>query len=100
MSAQLLGHSEAAGHRPKAGLPDIDAADRDNPLAATTYVCDIFSYWKRCEPMFRVGPEYMSRQVPQAHAPTLHIAPRTLQQGPICALCQHCVALPDAAVRR
>lgn len=80
MSAQLLSHSEAAGHRPKAGLPDIDAADRDDPLAATTYVCDIFSYWKRCEPMFRVGPEYMSRQVPSAHAPILLAARRTLQQ--------------------
>ena len=70
MSAQLLSHSEAAGHRPKAaGLPDIDAADRDDPLAAAMYVCDIFSYWQRCEPMFRVGPEYMSRQVPCGHAP-------------------------------
>ena len=74
MSAQLLSHSEAAGHRPKAGRPDIDAADRDDPLAAAAYVCDIFSYWKRCEPMFRVGPEYMSRQVPCAHARVQHVA--------------------------
>jgi hypothetical protein len=65
MSAQLLSHSEAAGHRPKPGLPDIDSADRGDPLSAAEYVTDIFSYWKRCEPMFRVGPEYMTRQVPR-----------------------------------
>ena len=66
MSAQLLSHSEAAGHRPKPTLPDIDSADRGDPLSAAEYVVDIFSYWKRCEPMFRVGPEYMTRQVPCA----------------------------------
>ncbi len=91
MSAQLLSHSEAAGHRPRAAavLPDIDAADRDDPLAATMYVCDIFSYWQRCEPMFRVGPEYMSRQVRCGRA--LH---RRVFAACICA----CVAVPSIYV--
>ena len=26
-------------------MPDIDALDRENPLAVTEYVNDIFSYW-------------------------------------------------------
>ena len=30
-------------------IPDIDALDRENPLAVTEYVNDIFSYWFRVE---------------------------------------------------
>ena len=30
-------------------MPDIDALDRENPLAVTEYVNDIFSYWFRVE---------------------------------------------------
>ena len=32
-----------------AEVPDIDAADRNNPLACTTYVNDIYAYWRRVE---------------------------------------------------
>lgn len=30
-------------------VPDIDALDKENPLAVTEYVNDIFSYWFRVE---------------------------------------------------
>ena len=30
-------------------MPDIDSVDRENPLAVTEYVNDIFSYWFRVE---------------------------------------------------
>ncbi|KAL4447373.1 hypothetical protein ABPG77_007406 [Micractinium sp. CCAP 211/92] len=43
-------------------LPDIDSADAHDPLAATDFVADIFSYYKRVEPQLRVAPDYMSRQ--------------------------------------
>ena len=33
----------------KSEIPDIDALDRENPLAVTEYVNDIFSYWFRVE---------------------------------------------------
>lgn len=66
MSAQLQSQSEAALHvtvQPTSPMPDIDSADADDPLNACDYVTDIFSYWRRVEPLYRVGPEYMSRQV-------------------------------------
>ena len=43
-------------------LPDIDSVDAEDPLAATDFVSDIFSYYKRVEPQLRVAPDYMSRQ--------------------------------------
>ncbi|EIE25341.1 A/B/D/E cyclin [Coccomyxa subellipsoidea C-169] len=43
-------------------MPDIDSEDKGNELAAVDYVADIFSYYKRVEPQFRVSPTYMSRQ--------------------------------------
>lgn len=53
-----------SARKPKVpSLPDIDAADRNNPLAATEFVHDIFAYYKRCEPKVRVASDYMSRQV-------------------------------------
>mmetsp|Transcript_10312 Transcript_10312/g.25263 ORF Transcript_10312/g.25263 Transcript_10312/m.25263 type:complete len:412 (+) Transcript_10312:73-1308(+) len=39
--------------------PDIDALDRENPLAVTEYVNDIFNYWFRVEPDTQVAPNYM-----------------------------------------
>ena len=30
-------------------VPDIDVADRNNSLACTTYVNDIYAYWRRVE---------------------------------------------------
>jgi hypothetical protein len=53
------------GHRRKrrcSGLPDIDAADRADPLSAAEYAGDVFAYLKRVEPSARVAPDYMSRQ--------------------------------------
>jgi hypothetical protein len=67
MSAQLQCQSEAALPRkkvePASPMPDIDSQDANDPLNACDYVADIFSYWRRVEPQFRVGPEYMTRQV-------------------------------------
>jgi cyclin B len=55
------GQQRAAGRR--SPLPDIDAVDRANPLAAATYVNDIYKYYRRVEPLFRVPADYMARQV-------------------------------------
>lgn len=67
LSSLLQSRSEAAVsvHKaaPSSPLPDIDAADRNNPLAATDYVNDIYSYYRRVEPKFRVSPDYMGNQV-------------------------------------
>jgi hypothetical protein len=53
---------------PSPSLPDVDAIDRDNPLAATEYVNDIYAYYRRVEPRFRVAHDYMRSQVGRAHA--------------------------------
>lgn len=69
MSQLLHERSEAALSAGKTkeqcapALPDIDSADAHDPLAATDFVTDIFSYYKRVEPQLRVAPDYMSRQV-------------------------------------
>lgn len=68
MSSLLQQRSEAAvtakkPAAPPSPLPDIDSADRNNPLAATEYVNDIYSYYRRVEPKFRVQPGYMGNQV-------------------------------------
>ena len=44
-------------------VPDIDSKDHGDPLAASVYVRDIFSFYKRIEGNFRPSPDYMSRQV-------------------------------------
>jgi len=43
-------------------LPAIDARDAADPLSASAYAADIFAYYRRVEPAFRVGPDYMARQ--------------------------------------
>ena len=48
---------------PPSPLPDIDACDRENPLAACDYVNDVYRYYRRVEPQFRVPADYMSHQV-------------------------------------
>ncbi len=48
---------------PPSPLPDIDSADKGNALAASEYANDIIKYFKRVEPLYRVEPDYMSRQV-------------------------------------
>jgi hypothetical protein len=57
-------HSEVATTLPgdKQEVPDIDAKDRNNPLAETEYVNDIFKYYRRVESKYRVAPDYMSKQ--------------------------------------
>lgn len=42
---------------------DDDKDDKLDPRAAAEYVGDIFDYFRRVEPQFRVSPSYMSRQV-------------------------------------
>jgi len=49
--------------RESSPLPDIDGSDRTNPLAATDYVDDVYRYYRRVEPQFRVPADYMSTQV-------------------------------------
>ncbi|KAG1654532.1 hypothetical protein FOA52_008537 [Chlamydomonas sp. UWO 241] len=44
-------------------LPDIDSADASNIFLASDYVVDIFSYFRRVEPRFRVAADYMKKQV-------------------------------------
>lgn len=76
MSQLLHDRSEAAMSAGKTkkqcvpALPDIDSADAHDPLAATDFVADIFSYYKRMEPQLRVAPDYMSRQVRGSDATT------------------------------
>ena len=41
--------AQASTRKSKVEVPDIDAADRDDPLACTEYVNDIYSYWRRVE---------------------------------------------------
>jgi len=48
---------------PPSPLPDIDGSDRSNPLAAYEYVNDVYRYYRRVEPQFRVPADYMSQQV-------------------------------------
>ena len=43
--------------------PHAPQMDRSNPLAASDYVLDIHSYYKRVEHKFRVAPDYMKNQV-------------------------------------
>lgn len=68
MSAMLQIRSEAAVMQRKAlapisPIPDIDKDDKTDPLAAADYVGDIISYYRRIEPLYRVAPDYMSKQV-------------------------------------
>ena len=93
MSALLQSRSEAAAGpstsaahqqqrrlQPQSPMPDIDSADRKDPLAASEYVADIFGYYKRVEPQFRVSPNYMSRQVRAPSASYLCACRRLLQR--------------------
>lgn len=70
MSALLQSRSEAAAAdrraaaaEPASPMPDIDRADAADPLQASEYVGDIFTYYRRVEPQFRVSPDYMLQQV-------------------------------------
>ena len=58
--------SERALAQGAPAAPDIDSKDHGDPLAASAYVRDIFSFYKRIEGNFRPSPDYMSRQVRHA----------------------------------
>lgn len=68
MSSLLQSRSEAAvaphssTAAPPSPLPDIDSADKLNPLMASEYVNDIYSYYRRVESSFRVPESFMSTQ--------------------------------------
>ena len=64
MSSMLYKNSEQATclKTEKKVLPDIDAADHNNPLAVTQYINDIYAYYHRVEPRYRPRADYMSRQ--------------------------------------
>ncbi|MEW5306207.1 MAG: hypothetical protein WDW36_008690 [Sanguina aurantia] len=67
MSSLLQTRSElAAASKPIASpaspLPDIDSSDKLNPMMVTEYVNDIFSFYRRAEPKYRVPATYMSKQ--------------------------------------
>lgn len=68
MSSLLQSRSEAAVVQrtaavPVSPIPDIDKEDKTDPLAVSDYIGDIISYYRRIEPLYRVAPDYMSRQV-------------------------------------
>jgi len=46
---------------------DIDALDKQNPLAVTEFVNDMFNYWFRVEPLTRVSCNYMRSQTDTNH---------------------------------
>ena len=48
---------------PAASETDVDKNDKLDERAAAEYVGDIFDYFRRVEPQYRVSPSYMSRQV-------------------------------------
>ena len=63
-------------------LPDIDAADKENPLACTSYVKDIYAFFRRVEVRLsrpriaeggatRLGGEEIFGNRPKARAPSL-----------------------------
>ena len=55
---------------PAASEADVDSKDKLNERAAAEYVGDIFEYFRRVEPQYRVSPAYMSRQVCYTTRPT------------------------------
>jgi hypothetical protein len=64
MTELLATRSEAAVGPPTQAepLPDIDHHDVLDPLEVTDYIGDIFSYYTRVEPKFRVPSDYMASQ--------------------------------------
>ncbi len=70
---------------PPSPLPDIDGEDRANPLYETAYVNDIYSYYRRIEPKFKIQPGYMTSQVraaPSAAPPAARARRPPLTRAP------------------
>lgn len=67
LSSLLASRSDAVAGRPApkvpSPLPDIDSRDLNDPLAAADYVGNIYSYYRRVEPKYRVSASYMGGQV-------------------------------------
>lgn len=61
-SAIAKAPSASASAPPPSPLPDIDSADKHNPLAASEYANSIYNYYRRVEPRFRVAHDYMANQ--------------------------------------
>ncbi len=74
LTGLLMSRSENAAKPPASPVPDIDADDRGDPLAASEYAEDIFAYYRRVESVFRTAPDYMKEQVRLWHklAPQRH----------------------------
>lgn len=58
----LQTHTQNLTAAEKREVRDIDALDRQNPLAVTEFVNDMFSYWFRVEAATRVSCNYMRTQ--------------------------------------
>ncbi|KAG2445429.1 hypothetical protein HXX76_000050 [Chlamydomonas incerta] len=54
--------SQSVRAPPPSPLPDIDSGDRLNPLMAADYVNDIYYFYKRVEPKYKVPSDYMTKQ--------------------------------------
>ena len=80
MSALLQQRSadvEAAPRPASAATPaeNLDFYDRLDNRAAAEYVGQIYSYYRRVEPLYRVSPSYMAKQVRRVqHAHGFHKA--------------------------
>ena len=72
---------------PSGGVPDIDSKDGADPLKASIYVRDIFSFYKRIEGNFRPSPEYMSRQVSPNPPSRCRCALPCMQHTPAFTVC-------------
>ncbi|GLC54381.1 hypothetical protein PLESTB_000857700 [Pleodorina starrii] len=54
--------SQSVRAPPPSPLPDIDSNDKLNPLMAADYVNDIYYFYKRVEPKYKVPADYMTKQ--------------------------------------
>ncbi|KXZ53057.1 CYCB1 protein [Gonium pectorale] len=61
-SEAFVGSQTCMRAPPPSPLPDIDSGDRANPLMAADYVNDIYYFYKRVEPKYKVPHDYMTKQ--------------------------------------
>jgi hypothetical protein len=48
---------------PASPTPDIDSSDLGDCHECAEYAADIYTFYRRLEPLIRVPPEYMNQQV-------------------------------------
>lgn len=53
---------DAAAAAEEEAVMDIDACDRNDPLAVVDYIQDIYRFYKKTENSSRVSPNYMTNQ--------------------------------------